>query len=263
MTRYSFPGSTEASRTATALRRASGLASIATSRRRRRAKTDKIDGEALVRALLAHKRGEPRVCAMVRAPTPEEEDRRSLSRERKALTNERGSYVNRVKGLLFSQVVFGYESLRRDRREQLEQLKTGYGRPLSAHLKSQIGLELDRLELVLEQIKTFEAARDAMLAAAEAVSPAPATLSTVSYTLLRQGRPPRRRTFEIHLCPSERNGGVEGRDCALLTAARTASARSYAHNVTALRVLVALQHTNSANGVSLADHLMSRQMGLC
>jgi len=45
-------------------------ASIATSRRRRRAKTDRIDGEALVRALLAHKRGEPRVCAMVRVPHP-------------------------------------------------------------------------------------------------------------------------------------------------------------------------------------------------
>src|SRR5208283_3635071 len=42
-------------------------ASIATSRRRRRAKTDKIDGETLLRALLAHKRGEPRVCSMVRA----------------------------------------------------------------------------------------------------------------------------------------------------------------------------------------------------
>ena len=44
-------------------------ASIATSRRRRRAKTVGIDGEALVRALLAYKRGEPRVCAMVKAPT--------------------------------------------------------------------------------------------------------------------------------------------------------------------------------------------------
>ena len=51
-------------------------ASIAMSRRRRRAKTDKIEGEALVRALLAYKRGEPRVCTMVRAPTPQEEDRR-------------------------------------------------------------------------------------------------------------------------------------------------------------------------------------------
>ena len=44
-------------------------ASIATSRRRRRAKTDRIDGETLLRALLAHKRGEPRVCSMVRAPS--------------------------------------------------------------------------------------------------------------------------------------------------------------------------------------------------
>ena len=41
-------------------------ASIAISRRRRRAKTDSIDREALLRALLAYKRGEPRVCAMVR-----------------------------------------------------------------------------------------------------------------------------------------------------------------------------------------------------
>jgi transposase len=57
-------------------------ASIATSRRRRRPKTDKIDGEALVRALLAYKRGEPRVCAMVKAPTPDQEDRRRLCRER-------------------------------------------------------------------------------------------------------------------------------------------------------------------------------------
>ena len=53
-------------------------ASIATSRRRRRAKTDRIDGEALVRALLAYKRGEPRVCAIVSAPTPEDEESPAL-----------------------------------------------------------------------------------------------------------------------------------------------------------------------------------------
>src|SRR3954453_4417988 len=91
-------------------------ASIATSRRRRQAKTDKIDGEALVRALLAYKRGEPRVCAMARVPTPEEEDRRRLSRERKSLINERVRHVNRIKELLFSQGVSDYQPLRRDRR---------------------------------------------------------------------------------------------------------------------------------------------------
>ena len=84
-------------------------ASIATSRRRRRAKTDKIDGETLVRTLLAYKRGEPRVCAMVKAPTPEEEDSRRLCRERKVLTAERVLHVNRIKGLLFCQGISGYE----------------------------------------------------------------------------------------------------------------------------------------------------------
>jgi transposase len=45
-------------------------ASILTSRRRRRAKTDRIDGETLVCTPMAYKRGEPRVCSMARAPKP-------------------------------------------------------------------------------------------------------------------------------------------------------------------------------------------------
>ena len=151
-------------------------ASIATSRRRRRAKTDKIDGEALVRALLAYKRGEPRVCAMLRVPTPEEEDRRRLVRERKALINERVRHVNRIKGLLFGQGVSGYEPLKRDRRKCLEALVTGDGRPLPPALKSQISRELDRIELLVEQIKDVEQARDTMLVTAGTSSQAPALL---------------------------------------------------------------------------------------
>ncbi|HKX79988.1 MAG TPA: IS110 family transposase [Novosphingobium sp.] len=151
-------------------------ASIATSRRRRRAKTDRIDGEALVRALLAHKRGEPRVCAMVRVPTPEEEDRRRICRERKVLIADRIRHVNRVKGLLFAQGVTGYQPLRRDRRKRLEELMTGDGRPIPMHLKVQIGRELDRLELLLEQIRAVEAERDTLLAAEPTAMPAPAAM---------------------------------------------------------------------------------------
>jgi transposase len=152
-------------------------ASIAISRRRRRAKTDKLDGETLVRALLAYKRGEPRVCAMVTAPSPEEEDRRRITRERKVLTNERVQHVNRIKGLLFAQGISGYEPLRRDRRERLDMLRTGDGRALPKHLKAQIGRELDRLEQLLEQIKAVEVERDALLAAERsAMLAAPATL---------------------------------------------------------------------------------------
>src|SRR6266702_935426 len=156
-------------------------ASIAMPRRRRRAKTDRLDGETLLRSLLAYKRGEPRVCAMVVAPSPEEEDRRRICRERRSLIAERIRHVNRIKGLLFAQGISGYEPLRRDRRARLEALRTGDGRELPAHLKAQIGRELDRIELLLEQIKAVETERDALLAAAtkpasEEAAPDPVTM---------------------------------------------------------------------------------------
>jgi transposase len=149
-------------------------ASIATSRRRRRAKTDKIDGEALVRALLAYKRGEPRVCSMVRPPTPDEEDRRRVSREYKTLITERVQHVNRIKGLLFTHGVLDYEPLRRNRRQKLETLRTGDGRPLPLRLKAQIVRELDRLELLLDQIKSVEQERACVLTAAVEAEPSKA-----------------------------------------------------------------------------------------
>lgn len=144
-------------------------ASIAVSRRLRRAKTDRIDGETLVRTLMAWMRGEPRVCSMVRVPTVDDEDRRRIGRERKALIEERKRHVNRIKGLLFSIGVRGYEPARRDRRERLEELRTGDGRPLPAHLKAQLCRELDRLALVDEQIKSVETERDALSADAQSV----------------------------------------------------------------------------------------------
>lgn len=142
-------------------------ASIATSRRRRRAKTDRIDGQALVRALLAFKRGEPRVCAMVKAPSHEDEDRRRICRERKVLIAERVRHVNRIKGLLFAQGVSGYEPLHKNRRNRLEDLQTGDGRALPVHIKSQIMRELDRLELLLEQIAAVESERNSLLSVHE------------------------------------------------------------------------------------------------
>ena len=137
-------------------------ASIAVSRRHRRAKTDRIDGETLVRTLMAWMRGEPRVCSMVRVPTVEEEDRRRIGRERKALVKERTQHTNRIKGLLFSVGIRGYEPNRRDGRERLGDLRTGDGEPLPLHLRAQLHRELDRLELLNEQIKSVEAERNDM-----------------------------------------------------------------------------------------------------
>jgi len=150
-------------------------ASVAVCRRRRRAKTDTIDGASLLRTLMAFKRGEPRVCAMARAPTPEEEDRRRPCRERQVLLKERIEHSNRVKGLLFSQGIVDYDPMLKSRRKRLEALRTGDGRPLPAHMKVQILRELGRLELVLEQLAQVEAERDALLAPAELAAPAPAS----------------------------------------------------------------------------------------
>jgi transposase len=118
---------------------------------------------------------------MVVAPSPEEEDRRRLCRERKTLIAERIEHVNRIKGLLFAQGISGYAPLRRDRRAQLEILQTGDGRRLPPHLKAQISRELDRIELLLGQIEAVEAAQDALLAEArkpadEKAAPDPVTM---------------------------------------------------------------------------------------
>ncbi len=138
-------------------------ASIAVARRHRRAKTDSIDGETLLRTLMAWARGERRVCSMVRAPSPEDEDRRRLTRERGTLLKERIQHTNRVKGLLMGQGIRGYNPLRRDRFERLEALRTGDGRELPPMLKAEIRRELDRIAVVTTQLAAVERARDALI----------------------------------------------------------------------------------------------------
>jgi len=150
-------------------------ASIAMPRRHRRAKTDRIDGETLIRALIAWKRGEPRACSMVRLLTPAEDDNRRIGRERKNLIAERVFHVNRIKGLLFTQGIREYEPVNRDRRQRLDELRTGDGRPLSKHLKAEVCRELDRLELLLTQIKAVEAERDALIVRETLETPKEAT----------------------------------------------------------------------------------------
>src|SRR3984957_5357049 len=126
-------------------------ASIAVPRRHRRAKTDAIDGETLLRTLMAWRRGEPRVCAMTVPPSPSEEDCRRVSRERATLLRERIQHTNRIRGLLFGQGITNYNPLHKNRRECLEELRTGDGRSLPTHVKAEILREIDRLELVLRR----------------------------------------------------------------------------------------------------------------
>jgi transposase len=148
-------------------------ASIAVNRRHRRAKTDAIDGEALLRTLLAWARGERRVCSMVRPPSPEEEDRRRLTRERGTLLKERTQHTNRIKGLLSGQGITDYDPLRKDRLARLDALKTGDGRPLPERLKAEIRREIERVDLVASQMAMVERERDALVGVKS--DPAPET----------------------------------------------------------------------------------------
>src|SRR4051794_10155092 len=138
--------------------------SVPVERRARRAKTDALDVEMLLRASLAWLRGEPRVCSMVPIPGEAEEDGRRPLRERQDLIRERLAITNGIDGLLATLGGAGYPPLRRDPRERLEALRQPGGGALPAHAKARLARLLDRLELVLEQIRVLEEARDAAVA---------------------------------------------------------------------------------------------------
>jgi transposase len=104
--------------------------SVPVDRRVRRAKSDGIDAELLLRMLLAWLRGEPRVCSMVPIPTEADEDARRSVRERQDLLGERMAIANGITSILATLDVRGYDPLRRDRRQRLEEARTALGDPL-------------------------------------------------------------------------------------------------------------------------------------
>lgn len=137
--------------------------SLPVDRRARRAKTDVIDVEMLLRTLLAWLRGEPRVCSMVPIPSEADEEARRAHREREDLIGSRRSILNKIDGILATLGIGGYRALRRDRREQLANLRQPDGAPVPPAAQERIERLLDRLELVVKQIKAVEAARDAVV----------------------------------------------------------------------------------------------------
>jgi transposase len=75
-------------------------ASIEVSRRKRRAKSDRLDAVKLVSMLIRWHDGEKNVWSVVRVPTAADEDRRQLHRELIELKANRTELHNRIKGFL-------------------------------------------------------------------------------------------------------------------------------------------------------------------
>lgn len=136
--------------------------SVPVDRRMRRAKSDGIDAELLLRTLLAWLRGEPRVCSMVPIPDEADEDARRSVRSRTELVSERVSLANRIGAVLATLGVEDYNPLLKNRRRRLADLRTGLGDPMPPHALAKIERLLSRLELVLDQIATLEHDRDAV-----------------------------------------------------------------------------------------------------
>ena len=130
-------------------------ASIEVNRRARRAKTDGIDLEKLMRALLAYLRGEPKVCSVVRVPSVEDEDAKRLTRQRERLMCERGAHINRIKALLHGQGIRDVKPAAKRFLARLATIRTGDGGRVPPALAIEIAREHARLCLVEEQLKTI------------------------------------------------------------------------------------------------------------
>src|SRR6195256_621230 len=141
--------------------------SIEVNRRARRAKTDRIDLERMMRALLDLLRGEPQACRVVHVPSVEDEDRRRRSRARERLLKERTAHTNRIKGLLHGQGIRDAFPLKPGFVKSLESVRTGDGRLLPPGLKQEIVHEHERLSLVNKQLALLEASSKAERRAAE------------------------------------------------------------------------------------------------
>jgi transposase len=127
-------------------------ASIAVEQRARRAKNDRIDGEQMLRTLMAYCRGEPRVVRIVRVPRVEQEDVRRDTRERDRLTQEQTAHTNRIKALLRLLGMAVGNPRRRDWLTWLAAQRDWQGRAVPPRLMAELEREHARLMLVRQQL---------------------------------------------------------------------------------------------------------------
>jgi transposase len=128
--------------------------SIEVNRRKRRAKTDRLDARSLVFMLVRWHSGERKLWSILQVPTADDEDLRQLHRESLTLTQERTEHVNRIKGLLATVGL----TIAIDRRlpERLDGLRQWDKTPLPKDLRARILREYERWLLVDDQIQSLK-----------------------------------------------------------------------------------------------------------
>jgi transposase len=113
-------------------------------RRRRRAKTDRLDAEMLLASLLAYLDGDKRAFRPVHELSGEAEDARQIGRHLDVLRRDQRAIGARVRSLLVTQGVLGAICINRKLAEDLPRLQRWDGSPLPAELLSRLEEEMSR-----------------------------------------------------------------------------------------------------------------------
>ncbi len=138
-------------------------ASIEVNRRKRRAKTDRIDGKKLLRQLIRYCGGEKKALSVVRVPGVKEEDERHLHRELETLKKERNIHCNRIRCFLKLHGVSDVFPMRKDFDQYLESVRLWDGRGLPPEVKERAKRERERLAMVQDQIVVLVKKRTGIL----------------------------------------------------------------------------------------------------
>ena len=136
--------------------------SILVTRRARRAKTDRLDAQGLLRVLAATFTGDHDACRVVNVPSVADEDAKRPHREREYLVQERVRIENRIAALLATQGVSKRPSLR-SWEADLNALQTGDGRSIPPLLKAELNRLRRRLVVTLDMIREIETERQQAL----------------------------------------------------------------------------------------------------
>ena len=132
--------------------------SILVTRGARRAKTDRLAAQGLLRVLAATFTGDHDACRVVNVPSVAEEDAKRPHREREYLVQERVRIENRIGALLATQGISKRPSLR-SWETDLNAMRTGDGRTIPPLLKTELNRLRRRLVMTLDMIREVEAER--------------------------------------------------------------------------------------------------------
>jgi transposase len=144
--------------------------SIEVNRRKRRAKTDRIDARKLLRMLMRYHGGERKLWSVVRVPSVEAEDGRQLGRELESLNKERTRHRSRIRGLLIREGLEVKNPSGKKFLEELDSLYTWDGKQLPNDFKARIVREYERLRKVEEQMGMLRKERETRVRSADTLS---------------------------------------------------------------------------------------------